>query len=445
MSSFNSRPELPPVSSTPGRLSGHFHLSASLVHGVARTARKPRTEAQLQADLAKIATLRSLEDSLLRASPDLSDPETFSLTTKLLRLNPEHYTAWNVRRRCLTCGSLSRPSPGPSPSAQPASSSAACTQSPSSADSLPSSSTTTQPDPASRTTPESGKSGTTVDDGKDVTSEAKNAPSTEVVIETLKNELMFTIPLLLEFPKSYWIWKYRSWLLQQGIDLLPKAMARRIWEEELGLISKMLTKDRRNFHAWGYRREVVTTLESKVLDGKSMVESEFEYTTKMINVDLSNFSAWHNRTNLIPRLLDERKADDAARQKFLDDELNLVREALNVGPEDQSLWYYHQFLVLNLTESENGPKIAPNLSQKERAEYVKREIDDIKELAEDYDDVVGIYKALLDYTRALPQIEERSLTDDETADLKAWMAKVRQLDPMRSGRWSDLERECGLV
>lgn len=84
-------------------------------------------------------------------------------------------------------------------------------------------------------------------------------------------------------------------------------------------MSKMLIKDRRNFHAWGYRRTVVATLESEVLDGKSMVESEFAYTTKMINGDLSNFSAWHNRTNLIPRLLDERSADDEARQKFLED------------------------------------------------------------------------------------------------------------------------------
>ncbi|KAF6832178.1 protein prenyltransferase alpha subunit repeat protein [Colletotrichum musicola] len=421
-------------------------------HGVARTARKPRTEAQLQADLAKIATLRSLEDALLRAGPCPSDPETFALTTKLLRLNPEHYTAWNVRRRCLTCGSLSGPSPGPSPSAPPASSSAACTQPPSSAASLPSSSTTTPPAPASQTAPESGRSGTTADAvsedaaATERTEEAaKKSPATEEIVATLKNELTFTIPLLLEFPKSYWIWKYRSWLLQQAIDLLPKPLARRVWEEELGLVSKMLTKDRRNFHAWGYRREVVATLESPRLDGKSMVEPEFEYTTKMINVDLSNFSAWHNRTNLMPRLLDERNADDGARQKFLDDELNLVREALNVGPEDQSLWYYHQFLISNLTEPDGRPEIAPSLTKEERIEYVKREIEDIRELLEDYDDVPGIYKALLSYVRVLPKLEERPLSDGETQDLKAWMAQVRRLDPMRSGRWSDLEKECGLV
>ncbi|OLN86161.1 Geranylgeranyl transferase type-2 subunit alpha [Colletotrichum chlorophyti] len=423
-------------------------------HGVARTPRKPRTEAQLQSDLAKIETLRSLEDSLLRANPDPSDPATFALTTKLLRINPEHYTAWNVRRRCLTCGSLSRPSPGPSPSAPSASSSAACTQPPFSAGSSPSFSAATRPGLASQAARESGRNGTTADaesaaagGGRATASEreTKGGSSTEEVIGTLKNELTFTIPLLLEFPKSYWIWKYRSWLLQQAIDLLPKPVARRIWEEELGLVSKMLTKDRRNFHAWGYRRKVVARLESSELDGKSLVEPEFEYTTKMINVDLSNFSAWHSRATLIPRLLDERSADDKARQKFLDDELNLIREALNVGPEDQSLWYYHQFLIMNLTESDGRPKIAPHLSQEEKAAYVKREINDIKDLLEDYDDVTWIYKPLLDYTRALPTMEGRALSDKETDDLKAWMAKVRQLDPMRNGRWDDFERECGLV
>jgi geranylgeranyl transferase type-2 subunit alpha len=83
----------------------------------------------------------------------------------------------------------------------------------------------------------------------------------------------------------------------------------------------MLVRDSRNFHGWGYRRKVVSELESAKLNGKSMVESEFEYTTKVIHGDkgLSNFSAWHRRSKLIPRLLDERNADDATRRQFLDD------------------------------------------------------------------------------------------------------------------------------
>lgn len=181
---------------------------------------------------------------------------------------------------------------------------------PSSADSLPSSSTETPQTLDSQIT---GTSGTTPDAvSKEVeTWQKQDAQLIEV-------ELGFTIPLLIQFPKSYWIWNYRGWILLQAIERLPLPVARKIWQEELGLVSKMLSKDRRNYHAWGYRRRVVAQLESPQLDGKSMVESEFEYTTKKIHEDLSNFSAWHSRSQLIPRLLNMRQADDDDRKRFIE-------------------------------------------------------------------------------------------------------------------------------
>lgn len=277
----------------------------------------------------------------------------------------------------------------------------------------------------------------------------------------LTSELGFTVPLLMEFPKCYWIWKYRSWLLQQAIERLEPAVARRIWEEELGLDTKMLSKDRRNFHAWGYRRNVVKQLESKTLNGKSMVESEFEFTTKMIRVDLSNFSAWHNRSKLIPRLLDERGADALARRNFFDEgktkhllealtqanissELALIREALNVGPEDQSLWYYHQFLILDLIEHVGRPTITTDLTDEERVSYITREIMDIKDLLEDYDDCKLIYERLIDYTASLATLEGRQTREDEKMDLRTWLSRLRELDPMRNGRWDDTEKELAV-
>lgn len=124
----------------------------------------------------------------------------------------------------------------------------------------------------------------------------------------------------------------------------------------------------------------------------------------------------------------------------LSPELALIREALNVGPEDQSLWYYHQYLVLGLVEPVGRQTIAPNLTAEERATYILREVENIKDLLEDYDDVKWIFEVLMEYTLAQSKIEEREPSSDEKEDVKQWLKKLRELDPMRNGRWDDVER-----
>lgn len=213
---------------------------------------------------------------------------------------------------------------------------------------------------------------------------------------------------------------------------------------ELGLVSKMLNKDRRNFHAWTYRRVVVAKLESKELQGTSMAESEFAYTYMMITGDLSNFSAWHSRSRLILRILEERGADDEGRKTLLEEELNLARNGLNVGPEDQSLWYYHQFLMSHILRCSGGPTIAPHLTLEERIVYVEKEMDEIRDLLEDYHDVKWIYEALLEYSTSLEALQRRGGIHGEDSaraeENRAWLGKLMTLDPLRNGRWKDVER-----
>ena len=149
-----------------------------------------------------------------------------------------------------------------------------------------------------------------------------NFKSNNSVSELISDDLGFLIPLLREFPKCYWIWNYRLWLLDEASSLLNVSDAQTFWRRELDLVGKMLSLDNRNFHGWGYRRKIVTVLESPQLSSTgsstSMTEEEFKYTTKMIETNLSNFSAWHNRSKLIPRLLNEREADADARMRLLD-------------------------------------------------------------------------------------------------------------------------------
>lgn len=93
------------------------------------------------------------------------------------------------------------------------------------------------------------------------------------VLDIIQLDLQFLFPLLLKFPKCYWMWNHRLWLLEQAILQLPPGTARRLLGKELALVGKMLTRDSCNCHGRGYRRIVVASLESKALNGSSMAKS----------------------------------------------------------------------------------------------------------------------------------------------------------------------------
>jgi geranylgeranyl transferase type-2 subunit alpha len=101
--------------------------------------------------------------------------------------------------------------------------------------------------------------------------------------------------------------------------------------------------------------------------------------------------------------------------------------------------------MLNLVSYVGHPTLAPALTQEERAIYIIREIDDIKDLLEDYPDYKLIYEALLDYTLSLCQVEGRKPDSAEKLQLVEWLEQLKRLDPMRDGRWTDLEKDCGLI
>lgn len=116
-----------------------------------------------------------------------------------------------------------------------------------------------------------------------------------------------------------------------------------------------------------------------------------------------------------------------------------------MGPEDQSLWYYHQFLMLDLIEHADRPTVTGPLTVEERASYLQQEIADIKDLSEDYDDSKLIYEKLVEYTAALSALEGRQPSSDEKVEQEAWLSKLRELDPMRQGRWDDMEKDLALA
>ena len=258
----------------------------------------------------------------------------------------------------------------------------------------------------------------------------------------IKEDLQFLIPLLKQFPKCYWIWNHRSWLLSTATSHLPTHTTVQLWQGELGLVSKMLALDSRNFHGWGYRRQVVEEIQR--LSGQSMAEQEFEYTTKMIRTNLSNFSAWHYRSQLIPRLLSERKSGSEDRKKMLDDEFELITRALYTDPYDQSLWFYHQYLMSTLdTSNHQSVSILDPCTNGDRLRYLEQELDNVKDMLDGAEDCKYIYQALLEYSQRYLEVETGNKTVT-TMDMKEWLDELRKIDPLREGRWADLGKTLDL-
>lgn len=322
-----------------------------------------------------------MEAKVREAVAGVLSDETLSLTAKLLKLNPEYYTIWNHRRRILEALFAS-----------------------------------------------------------------KDTASVEGLITA---DLQFLLPLLLQYPKCYWIWNHRLWLLQRTSALLPSTTAQTFWAQELGLVGKMLGRDSRNFHGWGYRRIVVDALRGFSIDDQnsnaSLTESEFAYTTKMVKRNLSNFSAWHNRSKLIPLLLEERGANEDDRRKMFDAELTLIQSALFTDPYDQSLWFYHEFLMITLlSTATTGPtRSFAQFTNHDREKYLATELAQVRELLEDTDDCKWIYQFLLHHSAKYLELDAGNKAFS-TLDLRQWLDQLNRLDPLRKARWKDLEKLLGM-
>ncbi|KAF1991699.1 protein prenylyltransferase [Aulographum hederae CBS 113979] len=368
-------------------------------HGVPRVSAADDTR-DAQKEQKKIEEYRTIVDLVnAKIAEREYTLEVLSLTEKVLKKNPEYYTVWNYRRLILQFH-------------------------------IETALTNNHDASISQDQPSDGRS-----------------PAQDTIHNLLTWDLSFIIPLLMQFPKCYWIWKYRLWLLSRATDLLPASWPKSLWNKELELVSKMLARDERNFHGWGYRRTIIASLEKIAQEGgdgeSNMVEQEFEYTTRMIKSNLSNFSAWHNRSKLIPRLLDERGANNEDRRDMLDSEFSLIQEAMT-DPDNQSVFFYHQFLMSTL--SPTNPRhaaIALDLTNTDRVAIYEREIENIKELLEDFDDCKLIYQILLQYTKEYLDFEAGNKTVT-TAEMREWLAQLRKLDFLRNGRWNDVERDLGL-
>ncbi|KAG0027253.1 hypothetical protein BGZ81_005735 [Podila clonocystis] len=153
------------------------------------------------------------------------------------------------------------------------------------------------------------------------------------------NELEFVQDNLRLNPKSYFMWNHRRWCLEN--------MSKPRWDKELGMVGKFLEMDARNFHGWDYRRYIIRQMDLQ--DGQSKdtillrAQTEFDFTTAKISQNFSNYSAWHNRSTLLGKLAENLTEQE--REATVDNEFDLVKNAIYTDPEDQSAWLYDLWLI----------------------------------------------------------------------------------------------------
>lgn len=151
-----------------------------------------------------------------------------------------------------------------------------------------------------------------------------------------QDELRFTMIQLKRFPKVYWIWNHRVWILKN----IPMNQLK-MWQGELVIVNALLEMDARNFHGWHYRRIVVSNIEK--LTKSSLNKSEFEYVTSKINKNISNYSAWHQRVQLITDMLSNDQIVD--KNEFMNKEIDYITNAIFTDAEDQSVWFYIMWMI----------------------------------------------------------------------------------------------------
>ncbi|PVF93826.1 protein prenylyltransferase [Serendipita vermifera] len=331
------------------------------MHGIRRTKIDAATlAAKREKEKEKLAAYLELEKQIL----DLRDAKEWTqaalqLTEQLLTTNPEQYTIWNYRRDIFTNKIFLEKSP-------------------------------------------------------------------EDVHKLLFSDLAMTTTALKKYPKVYWIWNHRRWCLENMPDGPGSADdtgkngkdGYRIsaWTQEMLIVEKMLSMDERNFHAWDYRRYILSHCPPSL---KRTDADELAYTTRHIEKNHSNFSAWHQRSLVYTKLWSE---NPSSRRGVLDQEFELVKQALWMAPDDQSGWMYHRWLI------GNG----------EDPEVLVREIGNIEELLQEEPDSRWCLNSLVHYKSLLlrHQPENKATLKQECQQM---LEKLREIDPKRKQRYIDIE------
>lgn len=141
---------------------------------------------------------------------------------------------------------------------------------------------------------------------------------------SLRDEIAWLNPTALKHLKNYQIWHHR----QTIVDKLDSP------EGETAFISRMFEADAKNYHVWSYRQWLVRRFDL-------WEKGELESTEEMLKTDIRNNSAWNHRWFVVFGR-DENVIED---QEILNREIDYVKAAIYMAPQNQSPWNYLRGLL----------------------------------------------------------------------------------------------------
>lgn len=119
-------------------------------------------------------------------------------------------------------------------------------------------------------------------------------------------------------------------------------------------------------------------------------------------------------------------------------ELELIQRALYADSNDQSLWFYHQYLISTFDPKYVHISITPHLSLDQKLEYINLEYNKVLEMLDGAEDCKWIYQSLIQIS-----ILYNTLSNEWPApgdQIRKWVRELKRLDPLRKGRWHDIEK-----
>ena len=81
--------------------------------------------------------------------------------------------------------------------------------------------------------------------------------------------------------------------------------------------------------------------------------------------------------------------------------------------------------------------MAPALTNDDRMSYVKEQFDHLLEMLDGAEDCKWIYQALIHLSTIHRTLSTKWPTEER--QIHDWISQLRTLDPLRKGRWNDLD------